>query len=150
MSVQGLSAVATLSEGTTLAAAASTLTRQALEAAWPYLPGADRKSLRGTCLSGRLQHDRLCSSLRLTLDAPNSLEGDVPAPHPEELEAAVAGRLERSKATLSALVVRLKGSDDLVVELGDEVAEEFAGEPEQAEAEAKLQRAAAELQTRRM
>ncbi len=146
MSAQVHSATATVPEGPTLPAASSYLTAlwKALEAAWPYLPDAERKTLRCTCAPALLQHDRLCSTLRLTLDA------DVPAPRPEELEAVVAGRLERSKPILHARDVRLKGSGDLVVEEGAEDAEELAGEPERAEEEAERQRAAAEVQERRM
>ncbi len=82
---------------------------QATRIAWEHLRPAERKALRTTCHTGRLQHDGLLSELRFTLGCGGSPEEDGNdkeghegekaepecPPSPSQLQTAIQGALSR-------------------------------------------------------
>ncbi len=67
---------------------------QATTVAWGHLQKAERKAIRATCHSGRLQHDRLLTHLHLTLGDVTQ-QYDDPSQCPHRLRASLQAVIRR-------------------------------------------------------
>ncbi len=95
---------------------------QATCIAWGLLAPAERKAIRTTCRSGRLQHDSLLTHLRVTLGhvcakqpvegAPSQRPRTWPSPTPSQLEGVLRAVVSRGARLLSLTVWFKDGNDE--------------------------------------